>query len=1156
MADQTTERRLAAIVAIDVAGYSRLMGRDEEGTLARLKEHRAVTDPIGEQYGGRIVGTSGDGLLVEFPSVVNALNFAVEVQSVMAERNADIPDDEKMLLRIGINLGDVIVDDDDIYGEGVNIAARLEGLAEPGGICVSRTVRNHVRDRLDTRFADMGEVEVKNIARPVKVYRVLKDGEKAREETLQDGRALPASGRRFAVFAALAVLVALLAGGGWWWMSRPDFEPADPKKYAFKLPEKPSIAVLPFDNLSGDTSQDFVGDGITENIIAVLSTLPKLFVIARNSSFAYKGKATKVQTIAEQLGVRYVLEGSIQLSGDTLRVTAQLVDALNGRHIWANRYDRVFNAEQLFEIQDEITQKIAAALDVNLVGGQHVALHHQENLETFKLVSQSIAESQNFTPSGIQNAEKYLQKALKLSPESSSVHSQYAWVYFGKVWVRISKDIMSDLDKAKLHAEKSLSINPNQPQPYLLLATLALFKRDYDTAIRLTNKAMELAPSGGIHASVAGWVKSASGQQKEAIALLKFGMRTEPFYPDWLVTALPMSHMMLGDNTSAQNVIMGALNSDRELAPQYQAVAYVNLAIILSMQNRKEEAKSYVKKALEFAPNSSIEGRNVAFGFYKDQEIIQAQSDILRQIGFPEHPPTRLPDKPSIAVLPFTNMSDDKAQEYFVDGLTEDLITRLANIGGLFVIARNTMFTYKGKSVDVKNVGRDLGVRYVLEGSVRRSGDRLRINAQLIDATDGGHLWAKIYDRDLSDVFVVQDDVTTQISEAMRISLKPHEVQRLAHVPTQNMKAYDLFLKARKYHSKFHPLDGSLNRALELYEAAITEDPTFAEAYAYDADLSALAWRLQWSRVLPVAAARKRTQQSLERALTLNPQLPIAISVKASLLSVQGHHAETISLANDAVALAPGDHNVRQRLAYQLAVSGALNEATETMDLAVRMNPSPSVEDAWIAAYTYFHTRQYQKSVAFAQRAIKAIPDSQFVYYALVASYARLNQKTEAKKALDKIFGIIPFENWRLNMESTAYMRKDVQMHFVNAMRDAGMPEWPYGFTADGLVEMSPDEQRRELWGKRSIGSSKPFGAVEIIMDENGNWKASYPDVGFDASGSSIEQDGKICIKIDSSIGRPPSCQMFFRNPKGTQAEMNEYVAVHVYGIRKFSVFE
>src|SRR6202049_3064178 len=317
MAEARVQRRLAAILAADVAGYSRLMGADEEGTLAALKElRRELADPKIKEHRGRIVKTTGDGLLVEFASVVDAVRCAVEVQHEMAERNAGVPDERRIQFRIGINLGDIIKDGRDIYGDGCNVAARLEALAEPGGICVNRVVRDQVRDKLDFAFEDAGEQRVKNIARPLRVYHV-----------------------RLGKVAGEATSVA---------------------QPPLALPDKPSLAVLPFTNMSGDPEQEFVSDGIAEDVISALSHYPSLFVIARHSTFTYKGRAVEIKQVGRELGVRYVLEGSMRKAGNRIRVTAQLIEAETGNHVWAERYDR--DLADIFAMQDEITEAVTIAI--------------------------------------------------------------------------------------------------------------------------------------------------------------------------------------------------------------------------------------------------------------------------------------------------------------------------------------------------------------------------------------------------------------------------------------------------------------------------------------------------------------------------------------------------------------------------------------------------------------------------------------------------------------------------------------------------------------------------------------------------------------------------------------------------------------------------
>ncbi len=327
MAQERVERRLAAILAADVVGYSRLVGMDEEGTIARLKALREeLIDPSIAQHHGRVVKTMGDGILVEFPSVVDAVRNAVEVQRALAEREADVPEDRRIVFRVGVNLGDIVIDGDDILGDGVNVAARLEGLAEPGNICISGDVFRQVEGKLDLGFEDLGEQQVKNIEKPVRVYRVLLEPEAAGSVVGERGLGRP----RWRLGAMAAAVLALVAGGGaWWWQVQPDFEPADATKMAFPLPEKPSIAVLPFANLSGDPEQAYFADGLTEDIITSLASFPNLFVIARHSTNKYKGKAVDIRDVAHDLGVRYVLEGSVRRSGNTVRITAQLIDALS-----------------------------------------------------------------------------------------------------------------------------------------------------------------------------------------------------------------------------------------------------------------------------------------------------------------------------------------------------------------------------------------------------------------------------------------------------------------------------------------------------------------------------------------------------------------------------------------------------------------------------------------------------------------------------------------------------------------------------------------------------------------------------------------------------------------------------------------------------------
>ncbi|MFQ5954960.1 MAG: adenylate/guanylate cyclase domain-containing protein, partial [Kiloniellales bacterium] len=382
MALENTRRRLAAILSADVVGYSRLMGEDEAGTLAALKTHRKeIVDPKIAEHRGRVVKLMGDGMLVEFASAVEATQCAVEIQRAMAQRNAAVPKDRRVEFRIGINLGDIIVDGDDIHGDGVNVAARLEALAEPGGICIPRDLRNQVRDKLSVTFEDMGEVEVKNIARPIRVFRV-------------DHTPLPSRDSQPG------------AGGT-----------------AAALPDKPSIAVLPFLNMSGDPEQEYFSDGLSEDIITELSRFRHLFVISRNSAFVYKGKSTKARDVAKDLGVQYVVEGSVRKAGNRVRVTAQLIEAEADRHVWAERYDR--DLEDIFAVQDEITTAIVATLPGRIEAASQERAERKlpENLAAHEFVMAGKTLHHRSNPKDNEEALRLLDRAIELDPKYAHAHA-------------------------------------------------------------------------------------------------------------------------------------------------------------------------------------------------------------------------------------------------------------------------------------------------------------------------------------------------------------------------------------------------------------------------------------------------------------------------------------------------------------------------------------------------------------------------------------------------------------------------------------------------------------------------------------------------------------------------------------------------------------
>ncbi len=491
LATGRVERRLAAILAADVAGYSRLMGEDEEGTLARLKAlRRELADPKIKEHRGRIVKTTGDGLLLEFASVVDAVRCAVEVQREMAERNADVPPDRRIEFRMGINLGDIIKDGRDIHGDGVNVAARLEALAEPGGICVSRVVRDQVRDKLAFSFEDMGEQQVKNIARPVRVHRIVL-GE----------RPSPS-------------------------------EPATqtPSQPLLMLPDKPSIAVLPFQNMSGDPEQEYFSDGMVEEIITALSRIRWLFVIARNSSFTYKGQAVDVKQVGRELGVRYVLEGSVRKGGNRVRITAQLIEAETGTHLWADRFDG--SLENVFDLQDQVAISVAGVIEPTLEAAEtrRSGERPTNDLTAYDLYLRAF-EQFHYQP----DKDGYL-RALDLLAHAIQRDHGYGPALALAAFCHHALHVTGWADHADAtrrngieFARRALRNGGDDPGVLANIAyVFGYFGEDIAAAVALADRALELNPSSARGWSHGGWLRLWSGQPDLAIGHFKSAIRLNP----------------------------------------------------------------------------------------------------------------------------------------------------------------------------------------------------------------------------------------------------------------------------------------------------------------------------------------------------------------------------------------------------------------------------------------------------------------------------------------------------------------------------------------------------------------------------------------------------------------------------------------------------
>ncbi len=586
MAEERVQRRLAAILAADVVGYSRLMGQDEAGTLARLKNLRAeFLYPKVAEHGGRIVKTTGDGTLIEFASAVDAVSHAVDVQRGMAERNASLPDHEQIQLRLGINVGDIIIDADDIYGDGVNVAARLEALAEPGGICISARVHDYARGRLDIEFDDLGQRNLKNIDEPVRIFRVRLD----------------------------------------------DVTPASPAERATArtVADRPSVAVLPFQNMSGDVEQEYFADGITEDIITDLSQVSGLFVIARNSSFVFKGQSVDVKEVGHKLGVKYVLEGSVRRAGDTVRINAQLVDAASGGHLWAKRYDR--KIEDIFALQDEITDQIVAALEVNLTSADEARADRRPSasVAAYDLFLKGRSSYFRYTPEDHAAAKKYFEQAIEIDPNFADTYSFLSYLY-AAAWNLMYPGFEDGLERALPMAEKAVSLDPDSAIAHMRLGWTLCFRREYDQALSSFETARTLGPDISEVCAYYGQFLNFLGRADEALELLDKAYRLDPIAPTGWEFMVGCSYWVMrryNEAASRFRIVIDRLPGF-PMSYLYLASTYVELEQI-------DEARRQVQALLAMNSRWTLHDWNRIHPIRSD-ETRGRFLDQLREAGLPE----------------------------------------------------------------------------------------------------------------------------------------------------------------------------------------------------------------------------------------------------------------------------------------------------------------------------------------------------------------------------------------------------------------------------------------------------------------------------------------------------------------------------------------
>jgi adenylate cyclase len=581
MARNGLKRKLTAILSADVEGYSRLMGNDEASTIHTLTVYKEAMTALIKHNRGRVVDSPGDNLLAEFASVVDAVQCAVEIQRDLAERNQKLSSERRMQFRIGVNLGDVVEEEDRIYGDGVNITARLESICEGGGVCISGAAFEHVENKLDLKFEDLGDHEVKNITKPVRVYKV----------------------------------------------SLPHDSNKSNKGETLELPDKLSIAVLPFDNMSGNPGQEYFCDGLTEEIISGLSKVSDLFVIARNSTFVYKGKQIKVQQVGQELGVRYVLEGSVRTVGDRVRITAQLIDTTTQHHLWAERFDR--DMQDILALQDDITKQILISLQVKLTEGEQVRLYGKgtEILEAYLKHLQGHQYARLFNKEGNFLARQMFEEAIALDPNYAMAYIYLAIIYVLDVWLGVSSSPEESLMKATELVKKALSIDETLPEAHGILGLVSILQKQHDKAISEIEIAVKSNPNSADDHSRMGLAVHYAGKPEEAIVWFKKALRLNPTPPIWYLTSLGAAYAMAGQYEEALEIYKRALQRGSD-----NLIVWQGLAMVYILSGRKDEARAAAENIIRIDPKFSLDYFSKMLP-YKNQSDLECEINALRGAG-------------------------------------------------------------------------------------------------------------------------------------------------------------------------------------------------------------------------------------------------------------------------------------------------------------------------------------------------------------------------------------------------------------------------------------------------------------------------------------------------------------------------------------------
>ena len=828
------------------------------------------------------------------------------------------------------------------------------------------------------------------------------------------------------------------------------------------LPEKPSVAVLAFDNFSDAPEQEFFADGITEDIITALSKFKGLFVIARNSSFTYKGSGTDVMRVARELGVRYVVEGSVRKAANKVRVTAQLVDGATGNHVWADRYDH--ESDDIFALQDEITEEIVGRLDTEVRSSEMDRARRKPpaNLDAWELYQRGLWHRYKLTKEDNEEARNLFRKAVERDAAFALAHAGIARTCCAEINEGFGDTSAGWLEKGLAAGEKAVDLDDNDSYTHYALGRILVLAGQGKRAIAELEKSIALNSSNAQGYLSLGHALLWYGRAAEAIPRLDMAMRLSPYDPVlWAMQSIRATACIQLENyDEAATWAQIAVNTNPE-----QMWAHLNLAVALAGQERPDEARVAIEAARRLKPDLSLSvfGRLLP---HFHPEYLERYNNALRKLGLPpggpsdgaeridevapaaqapkveggagqpEERPT-VSDEPSIAVLPFDNMSDDAEQEYFADGIAEDIITALSKISQMRVIARNSTFSYKGRELDPRQIAEELSVRYVLKGSIRSGGSRLRITTQMIDASDGRHIWADRFDRTIDDIFDIQDEITKEIVTALRVKLTDGEEARVLARGTNDIEAWQLCVRATELFLRFNSTDYLAAR--ELAEKAVACDPNYAYAWA------TLGFTHWWDGRLGYTgdsdAKFARANECAERAVALDDTVSWAIGLGTMVAGSLGRHDDGVAMGRRGFELNPGNADARAFLAVALVRAGIYHEAVDHYRAAMALNPFyPNwYRNGLVRSLSVLG--EFDEALAISDEILSTDPDFLQAWLQKAYIFGQIGRSGDAEKAIREVRRLAP--SLRLDHVPGLLLIKDAidMQRFLDSLRKAGLPE-------------------------------------------------------------------------------------------------------------------